>query len=495
MNASFQSILSQIIWEQGVAILESPAKCNGLLQDYTQGQFKKESRLLLQALEAGAYKELLQSKYRETGKQKLIRKLQDEYGIAKKAAEETLTVLVSVLEDRDYKASDENRHHESEEAPPPAHPSGTKKSYKAFWITLAAFCVTGILFFFLLTGTVTIHVLEEGYVYINNSRRNRKVRPNDVNQFRVLIGAKHIVVQYDLSYAPAEEQFTTIKSGKANDLKYTFQASSKNTIGMPLVYIPPGEFMMGSPDDEPGRNNDEVLHRETIPNGFYIGQFEVTQQEYTEITGTTPSYFKGPDLPVERVSWDNAVAFCNALSVREGLSPAYTTGTPVTWKQDADGYRLPTEVEWEYVCRAGTRTPFYTGASISTEQANFAGNQTMAVGFYPPNSWNVYDMHGNVREWCWDIYTNHYAGILPGGYYIVLAEGSRDSSGNGTESPRRPVNPPVANQTPPQPVRIVRGGAWNNPQSGFLRSASRQNSGPSNALTTIGFRVIRNIGK
>ena len=141
-----------------------------------------------------------------------------------------------------------------------------------------------------------------------------------------------------------------------------------------FVLISGGTFEMGSPDTENWRLEDEVRHTVTISD-FYMGIYEVTQAEYAEVAGENPSSFSGDDLPVEMVSWMDAVKYCNSRSEKEGLTPAYTVeGQTVTWNRSADGYRLPTEAEWEYACRAGTKTPFNTETSISAEEANYYGH-------------------------------------------------------------------------------------------------------------------------
>lgn len=141
-----------------------------------------------------------------------------------------------------------------------------------------------------------------------------------------------------------------------------------------FVLITGGTFEMGSPDTEAWRSEDETQHTVTVSN-FYMSMYEVTQAEYTEVMGSNPSSFSGDTLPVETVSWLDAIRYCNARSELEGLKPAYSIeGQTVTWERSADGYRLPTEAEWEYACRAGTTTPFNTENSISAEEANYYGH-------------------------------------------------------------------------------------------------------------------------
>jgi formylglycine-generating enzyme required for sulfatase activity len=150
-----------------------------------------------------------------------------------------------------------------------------------------------------------------------------------------------------------------------------------------FVLIPAGTFTMGSPASEVDRSSNETQHQVTL-SSFYMGRYEVTQKEWVAVMGSNPSYFKGDDLPVEQVSWYDVIDYCNKRSIKEGLTPAYTvSGTTVTCNWKANGYRLPTEAEWEYACRAGTTTPFNTGNNITTAQANYNGN-------YPYN--------GNAKE-------------------------------------------------------------------------------------------------
>ena len=242
-----------------------------------------------------------------------------------------------------------------------------------------------------------------------------------------------------------------------------------------MVRINGGTFKMSSPRTELNRYPDEVQHQVTL-SAFYMGKYEVTQKEYENVTGENPSSFRGTNLPVENVSWYNAVEYCNKLSRMEGLTPVYTvagrtpeTGYPITeatvaanWNND--GYRLPTEAEWEYACRAGTTTAYNTGRSISDNtgwyNANSKGN-TKPGGQKPANAYGLYDMHGNVFEWCWDWYGSYESGA----------------------------------QTNPRGVasgiyRVIRGGSWFDPDSN-IRSASRSSTVPDFRRSFIGFRVVR----
>jgi formylglycine-generating enzyme required for sulfatase activity len=242
-----------------------------------------------------------------------------------------------------------------------------------------------------------------------------------------------------------------------------------------MALIQGGTFIMGSPANEVDRDEDEVQHSVTVST-FYMGKYEVRQKEYNEVMGTNPSSFIEDNMPVEGVNWFNAVEFCNLLSQRDGLTPAYTVnGTDVTWNRSANGYRLPTEAEWEYACRTGTKTPFSTGNNITTKQANYDGvpynnnakgtfrNKTVKVKSFSPNAWGLYNMHGNVWEWCWDLY-EEYTG-----------EAQIDPAGASSGFDR-----------------TIRGGSWL-VHAQFLRSANRFNLSPYNTTNAVGFRLARSV--
>jgi len=184
-----------------------------------------------------------------------------------------------------------------------------------------------------------------------------------------------------------------------------------NSLGIELVLIPAGEFMMGSPAGTKDADlNETPQHRVQITKPFYMGTCEVTQEQYEKLMGTLPFFdtqlksSRGPNFPAEFISQSAAAAFCRKLSEQEGHV-----------------YRLPTEAEWEYACRAGTTTPFCFGDTISTDQANYDGNRaygngprgvyrgkTTSVGSFPPNAFGLHDMHGNVWEWCSDLYSETF---------------------------------------------------------------------------------------
>ncbi len=225
-----------------------------------------------------------------------------------------------------------------------------------------------------------------------------------------------------------------------------------------LAWIPSGSFMMGSPSSESGRDSDEgPRHSVTISHGFYMGKYEVTQAQWQAIMGNNPSHFKGANLPVETVSWNDVQDFIKRLNQKTGLH-----------------FRLPTEAEWEYACRGGTVTAFCYGNSLSADMANFDGyypynagkgtyrEKTTPVGSFQPNQWGLYDMHGNVWEWCSDWYDSDYYKNSP----------STDPTG-----PSSGV------------VRVDRGGSWIN-YAQVCRSATRDRDVPSYRSNLLGFRLI-----
>ncbi|TAD93461.1 MAG: formylglycine-generating enzyme family protein, partial [Oscillatoriales cyanobacterium] len=201
-------------------------------------------------------------------------------------------------------------------------------------------------------------------------------------------------------------------------------------ITIDMIAIPGGSFVMGSPSTEAGRSSDEGPQHTVTVAPFFMGKYEVTQAQYQAVMGNNPSRFKGAKRPVENVSWDEAVEFCRKLTQKTGKS-----------------YRLPSEAEWEYACRAGTTTPFYFGDTITPELVNYDGNypygaapkglyrqQTTDVGSFPPNSFGLYDMHGNVWEWCSDKWHGNYSG--------APTDGSSWETGTDNN-------------------RVLRGGSWN----------------------------------
>ncbi|MDR0643306.1 MAG: formylglycine-generating enzyme family protein [Treponema sp.] len=228
-----------------------------------------------------------------------------------------------------------------------------------------------------------------------------------------------------------------------------------------LVSITGGVFRMGSAKAERRRRRDE-RSREVTVSDFMLSPHEVTQAEYTDVMGINPSHNKGERLPVERVSWFEAIEFCNKLSEREGLEAAYIVSEQkIIWDRGSAGYRLPTEAEWEFACRANTSTAYNVGEVLSTDQANYYGRKTLPVESFPPNGFGLFDMHGNVWEWCWDGY-----GSYP-----------------------RETDDPAAEQ---DSICVVRGGSFRSTALD-ARSASRGSSTATYLSRDTGFRVARNL--
>lgn len=174
-----------------------------------------------------------------------------------------------------------------------------------------------------------------------------------------------------------------------------------NNVTQRLRWIEPGKFMMGSPETEPERDNDEILHEVVLTRGFWLAETACTQELWEAVMGSNPSRFKGRKRPVENVSWNDCAAFLDKInSLMTGLD-----------------LRLPTEAEWEYACRAGTQTPFSFGDNITPEQVNYNGEskyreETVDAGSLPCNDWGLYEMHGNVWEWCSDWYGKYPSGSV-----------------------------------------------------------------------------------
>ncbi|NJP12609.1 MAG: formylglycine-generating enzyme family protein [Cyanobacteria bacterium CRU_2_1] len=242
-------------------------------------------------------------------------------------------------------------------------------------------------------------------------------------------------------------------------------------IGLDMILVPAGSFLMGSPATEPERlDRESPQHPVTVPF-FFMGRYPVTQQQWNAVEKlqsqqkltSNPSHFKGDDRPVESVSWHDAIRFCERLSAHSGRE-----------------YRLPTEAEWEYACRAGTTTPFHVGETITTDLANYNGtdpnygaygrgskgiyrSETTDVGSFPPNAFGFSDMHGNVWEWCLDHWHENYKN--------APTDGSAWLTDNNNAG------------------RVIRGGSWNyDPR--YCRSAYRLRSNPDDRYDILGFRVV-----
>ena len=251
----------------------------------------------------------------------------------------------------------------------------------------------------------------------------------------------------------------TYKIGKVGSVK---KKTLKNKLGMEFAFIPSGSFKMGSQIPSKKMGGGSRLHHVNLTKGFYMQTTEVSQRQWNNLMGNNPSFFKdsGDDCPVEQVSWNDVQQFLKRLNQAE----------------QTDKYRLPTEAEWEYACRAGTKTPFSFGKCLTTEQANYNGNfpftacqkgeyrkKPTSVKAFPPNAWGLRGMHGNVWEWCQDWL----------GDYVVGA----------VTVPLGPVS---------GSLRVIRGGGWNS-YAKACRSGNRSGSEPSKWFANLGFRLVREL--
>jgi uncharacterized repeat protein (TIGR02543 family) len=274
---------------------------------------------------------------------------------------------------------------------------------------------------------------------------------------------------------PGNNLSTVYTAGGAGT--YTRTAGSDDWVKefVEMAFVPGGSFEMGKDLGTAATGDVTPVHTVTL-SSFYMGKYEVTQGQYLEVMGTNPSYFMSDPAadevqakrPVEQVTWYEAVAFCNALSEDEGLSPAYTISeTTVTLNSGANGYRLPTEAEWEYAAKGGNGSPgsyTYAGSNNPDEVAWYSsnsGSKTHEVGTKAANGLGIYDMSGNVYEWCWDWY----------GTYSSSAQTNPLGASSGTD-------------------RMLRGGDWYFTAS-FLRSVRRNEDTPSLRGVSLGFRVVR----
>ena len=254
-----------------------------------------------------------------------------------------------------------------------------------------------------------------------------------------------------------------------------------------MVFIPPGEFLMGSPAEEKYRDDDETQHRVKISRPFLLAETEVTQGQFAAVMNQNPSEYKdcGTDCPVEQVTWRDAIDFCNALSKQEGLNACYIgEGDNLKWNRACDGYRLPTEAEWEYAARGGHEGEVYVGTNkpeeacrfgnVADETAKRGGDPdtlpcddgfkiTSPVARFRPNARHLHDMMGNVREWIWDWFGNYEKDLS--------LDPSKSQNGG---------------------VRVIRGGSWlSGPR--YARVANRGWGLPSLRLGDVGFRVARSL--
>jgi eukaryotic-like serine/threonine-protein kinase len=270
------------------------------------------------------------------------------------------------------------------------------------------------------------------------------------------------------SSQPSKIEFTSVKLNDKGDIisrpkgfAQIYREDLGNGISISMVKVPAGKFMMGSPEKEKDRVENESPQHQVTLKEFYMGQTEITQSQYQAIMGDNPAKFKGNNRPVEKVDWNQAKEFCRRLSIKTGKT-----------------YTLPSESQWEYACRAGTTTPFTFGETITSNVANYEGNYngkesyrnepkgvnraaTTDVMTFPPNAFGLYDMHGNVWEWCADTWNDTYEGAPTDGS-VWLDE---------------------------SPNMLLRGGAWSE-RPEICRSTSRIGNLPEIRVDAFGFRVV-----
>jgi formylglycine-generating enzyme required for sulfatase activity len=285
--------------------------------------------------------------------------------------------------------------------------------------------------------------------------------------------------QADGAAASTKFRFLLTHRRRAQGFLEPLGAEAVEAPSLTMLWIPPGRFWMGSPEDEPERRSDEGPQHLVQLQGFFLAQTPITQAQWRKVAqwrptkgegawnqklNPNPSYFKGDQRPVESVSWEDAMEFCRRLSQRTGRR-----------------YSLPSEAQWEYACRAGTTTPFHFGSTISTKLANYNGNsvygdgekgeyrqQTMDVASFPANPWGLHDIHGNVWEWCADHWHGNYEGAPEDGSAWIDEEAKENKNSMNR--------------------RLLRGGSWHSLPA-LCRSAFRLNVRPDIRNYGIGFRV------
>ncbi|MGE4495902.1 MAG: formylglycine-generating enzyme family protein [Methanosarcina sp.] len=262
-------------------------------------------------------------------------------------------------------------------------------------------------------------------------------------------------IRYYLKKNEVEDPVQDSAGEAETEIPETFETFISPSTDMKFIMIPAGEFLMGSSPEEKGRSYSESpVHRVTIQNPFYIGKYQVTQKQWTKIMETSPSNFKDEARPVELVSWENVQEFIEKLNAVENTTK----------------YRLPSEAEWEYACRAGTQSRYFFGDDESklddyAWHSRNSGRKTRPVGKKKPNLWGLYDMHGNVWEWVQDRWHENYDGSP--------SDGSAWEDGNSSN-------------------RVSRGGSWYCDVDS-CRSAARFSREPEKRLANLGFRLVREL--
>ncbi|MDP6526969.1 MAG: formylglycine-generating enzyme family protein, partial [Kiritimatiellia bacterium] len=300
-----------------------------------------------------------------------------------------------------------------------------------------------------LFGQLSLKTAADGFASINGGKQHAIRRTAGLNWNKLAVDTYVVrVTSGDKEWKKTVE----IADGKTTSIKAVFGPSPGQDLvvdlgggtDLELVWIEPGSFMMGSPSSEEDRGSDETLHRVTLTKGFWMGKYELTQEQWQQVMGSNPSKFKGTKNPVEQVSWDDCQEFLRKLNGK-GVEGAFS---------------LPTEAQWEYACRAGTTGAYAGSLDAMAWYGSNAGSKTQEIGAKRPNAWGLSDMHGNVWEWCQDRYGKY---------------------------PTSSVTDPVGASS--GSYRVLRGGSWIN-GAGRCRSARRDRNFPANRLSRDGLRVV-----
>lgn len=311
-------------------------------------------------------------------------------------------------------------------------------------------------------GSVAVEVRTAGTLYVDGIRQVRIPAGGTARIADLKAGSHNLEMRYE--NGQREEQSVAVE--KDQSIPVAFSYVERPPVSEGFVLVEAGTFQMGSAN---GDDDEKPVHQVTIIRFFYMSRYEVTQRQWQEVMGTNPSRFKGDNLPVENVSWYDAVEYCNRLSRKDGLTPCYSrSGDNVACDFSASGYRLPTEAEWEYAARGGNKSRGYIfSGSNSVGDGGWygdnSGDKTHPVGQKRPDELGLYDMSGNVWEWCWDWYGKDYYG-----------------SSQSTD-PRGPSG---------GSYRVDRGGSWDDFAQG-LRAANRYSYTPSSSFNYLGFRPVR----
>lgn len=292
---------------------------------------------------------------------------------------------------------------------------------------------------------------EEFHLFTNTKGQKLEAAVVGLREGQVTIRRRSDDKEFTLplsQFIAADQKYVNSRIQQIPDLVKAQTFEIAKGVKMQFVWCPPGTFLMGNPESKKDGGDDEIAHKVTLTRGFWIGKYEVTQAQWEAVMGSNPSEFKNPENPVEKVCCRDAMEFCKELSARkEGLT-----------------YRLPTESEWEYACRAGSTRAFSFG-NDETQINDYAwfeknsGGKTHPVGKKKPNAWGLFDMHGNVWEWCLDFYGNY---------------------------PDGPVTDPTG--FPSGTSRVNRGGSWNI-SADLCRSPKRAMDNTNSWINTLGFRV------